>query len=187
LSAEWDIISEMKITIKKNNLREAVQFRHIKRHADKDHPYHKLTLMQQMNVDADKLAGEYIQTHQEESYHIVPILPNSGVQLNMPRGTVTYRLKKTVMQARPQREHQKYLCQKNNWTQNTFHMINWESHHQALNKHPKQRTILIKYVNDIAPVGRIVSKYDPKYPAGCPSCPEGNETQEHMMKFPCIK
>jgi hypothetical protein len=66
-------------------------------------------------------------------------------------------------------------------------MIDWESHRQAFNKHQKHRTILIKYANDIAPVGRIVSKYDPKYPAGCPSCSEENETQEHMMQCPCPK
>jgi hypothetical protein len=114
LSAEWNVISEMKQTIDKHNLRDTIQFRHIKGHADKDHPYHKLSLMQQMNIDADKLAGDYIHTHPDESYHMVPILPNSGIQLNMPGGTVTYQLKKTVMQARPQSEHQKYLCQHNN-------------------------------------------------------------------------
>jgi hypothetical protein len=46
---------------------------------------------------------------------------------------------------------------------------------------------MAKYLNDIAPVGRIVHKYDPKYPAGCPSCPKGIETQEHMLMCPCPK
>jgi hypothetical protein len=62
LSAEWDIISEVRTTIDNNEMWESIQFQHIKGHADRDHPYHKLTLMQQMNVDADKLADEYIQT-----------------------------------------------------------------------------------------------------------------------------
>jgi hypothetical protein len=66
-------------------------------------------------------------------------------------------------------------------------MIDWESHRQALNKFPSRRTILIKYLNNIAPVGKLVNRYDHKYPAGCPSCPEELETQEHMLQCPCIK
>jgi hypothetical protein len=43
-------------------------------------------------------------------------------------------------------------------------------------------------LNNIAPVGKIVvHKYDPKYPAGCPSCSEDNEMQEHMIRCPCEK
>jgi hypothetical protein len=49
-----------------------------------------------------------------------------------------------------------------------------------------QRTILIKYLNGIAPVGKVVNKYDPKYPTSCPSCQEAQETQDHMLRSPCI-
>jgi hypothetical protein len=31
-----------------------------------------------------------------------------------------------------------------------------------------------------------VNRYDPKYPARCPSCHEEQETQEHMLKCLCI-
>jgi hypothetical protein len=36
-------------------------------------------------------------------------------------------------------------------------------------------------------VGQLVNRYDPKYPAGCPSCTEESETQEHMLRCPCTK
>lgn len=60
LSAEWDLISEMRQTINTNKMWESIQFCHIKGHADRDQPYHKLSIMQQMNVDANKLTGESI-------------------------------------------------------------------------------------------------------------------------------
>jgi hypothetical protein len=187
LSAEWDIIAEMKATLAKEELGNNIQFTHIKGHADKDKSYHKLTTQQQLNVDADKLAGEYIQQHYNDEYGIVPLLPTSGAQLNMEEGTVTHQIKRTVMQARSKRDHKAYLCQKNAWTPTKFNTINWESHRQALNRIPKKRTILVKYLNNIAPVGKMVNKYDPKYTAGCPSCPAECETQEHMLQCPCVK
>jgi hypothetical protein len=186
LNAEWDVIAETTATIEADALWEKVTFRHIKGHADRNTAHHKLTVMQQLNVEADKLADEYIQQNQDLAYSIVPILPTSGVQLNMAGGTVTHRLKQTVMQARSQQEHKKYLCKKNAWTQEEFETIDWESHRQALNRHQPQRTILTKYLNNMVPVGQRVHTYDPKYPAGCPSCPEEQETQEHMLKCPCI-
>jgi hypothetical protein len=98
ISAEWDILSEIRTTLDHNMMRSSIQFQHIKGHADKDKPYTKLSLMQQLNVDADRLANEYIHQHQDDKYNIVPLLPTSGIQLNMEGGTVTYHLKKTVMQ-----------------------------------------------------------------------------------------
>jgi hypothetical protein len=96
-------------------------------------------------------------------------------------------LKRVVMQAQPKQDYQKYLCQKNNWTNQEFTTIDWESHRQALNKIPAKRTTLVKYLNIIAPVGRLVHRYDAKYPAGCPSCPAEIETQEHMLRCRCPK
>jgi Reverse transcriptase-like len=187
LKAEWDIIAEIRATIDEDRIWEAVHFRHIKGHADKTTPYQQLTHMQKLNVDADSLADEYIQQNRDIDYSIVPILPTSGAQLNMPGGTVTYRLKQTVMQARSQRDHQQYLCCKNNWTIEDFENIDWESHRQALNHYPTRRTILTKYLHNMAPVGKLVNRYDPKYPAGCPSCLTAQETHEHMLKCPCTK
>jgi hypothetical protein len=93
LSAEWNIIAEMKATLAKEELWNNIQFSHIKGHADKDKSYDKLTIQQQWNVDADKLAGAYIQQHYNDEYGIVPLLPTSGAQLNMEEGTVTHQIK----------------------------------------------------------------------------------------------
>jgi hypothetical protein len=138
-----------------------------------------------MNVDTDRLANEYIQHHQDGKYNIVPILPTSGIQLHMEGGTVTYQFKQTIMQARPKLNHQKYLCDKKQWKQVNFDSINWESHRRALNNLQARRTILIKYLNDITPVGKVVNMYDPKYPTNCPSCLEAVKTQDHMLQCPC--
>jgi hypothetical protein len=83
ISAEWDILSKIRTALNHNMMQTSIQSRHIKGHADNDQPYNKLTLMQQLNVNANRLANEYIQHHQNGEYNIVPILLTSGIQLHM--------------------------------------------------------------------------------------------------------
>jgi hypothetical protein len=66
ISAEWDILSEIRTALHHTMEQPSIQFRHIEGHADKDQPYDKLTLIQQLNVDADRLVNDYIQQHQDE-------------------------------------------------------------------------------------------------------------------------
>jgi len=57
---------------------------HIRGHQDKKTAYGQLPLPAQLNVDADKLAGDHMEAHPDKDYTVVPILPTSGVQLNLP-------------------------------------------------------------------------------------------------------
>jgi hypothetical protein len=59
-------------------------------------------------------------------------------------------------------------------------LIAWEPHRRAINRHLPNKTTMVKYLNNIAPVGKVVNRYDKKYPASCPSCEEEIETQDHL-------
>jgi hypothetical protein len=48
----------------------------------------------------------------------------------------------------------------------------------------KQKVTMVKYLNGITPVGKVVSRYDQKYSAKCPSCDEPVETQDHLHQCP---
>jgi len=81
---------------------------HIKGYQDKQTAYELLPLPAQMNVDADKLAGDYMAALPDKDYTVVPTLPNSGVQLHLPAGTITYNKTKEVSMARttePMKQH----------------------------------------------------------------------------------
>ena len=58
--SDWDVIAEIWSIIQAGSLADTQSFVHVKGHADKDKLYDQLTLRQQLNVDADKLAGGYI-------------------------------------------------------------------------------------------------------------------------------
>jgi hypothetical protein len=55
---------------------------------------------------------------------------------------------------------------------------------RALHSLFRQKSTLVKYLNDMLSVGKLVNTYDPKYPASCPSCPEILETRDHLWRCP---
>jgi hypothetical protein len=74
----------------------------------------------------------------------------------------------------------KYLCKKHEWNQSTVETIAWKPHRRAINRHVKKKVTIVKYLNGIIPVGKLVNRYDKKYSAQCPSCDELVETQDHL-------
>jgi hypothetical protein len=177
--AEWDILIEVWKT-KEQLSEKSITMNHIKGHADNQQSYNRLTLLQQLNVDADKLANEYIQDHPTKNYTKANIFPSSGIQFHLEKGTITNQLKRNMKEARRHAPHVKYLCKKNGWDEEKFDTIAWEQHRRAINRHIKQKVTMVKYLNGISPVGKVVSRYDKKYTAQCPSCDEPVETQDHL-------
>ena len=79
MESDWDVIVEIWNTISEGNLSDHLSFVHIKGHADKDKKHEELSLLQQLNVDADHLAGAYITMHWNDDFSKAPIYPTSGV------------------------------------------------------------------------------------------------------------
>jgi hypothetical protein len=92
------------------------------------------------------------------------MFPSNGVQLNLPTGTITHQIKQQVKETRLLDNQIKYLCKKNEWNQSTCETIAWEPHRRAINRRAKKKVTMVKYLNVITPVGKVVSKYNKKYP-----------------------
>jgi hypothetical protein len=77
------------------------------------------------------------------------------------------------------------LCSKeHDWDVETINSIDWDGHQHALHNLIKHKSTLVKYLNDILPIGKMVHQYDPKYPAHCPSCPAIIEDRNHFWTCP---
>jgi hypothetical protein len=113
------------------------------------------------------------------------MMPTNTAQLHINGETITHQLKRTIMAERAQTNHKKFLCNKHIWDETIFNDIAWEVHCRALNQLQQKKIILTKYVNGIAPVGKVVNRYDQKkYALNCPSCKEAIETQDHLLVCP---
>ena len=180
LDSEWDILIEIWSTNAAVDSDSRPIISHIKSHQDKEIPYAQLPLPAQLNVDADKLADAFIADNPDMDYSQVPLLPTSGIQLNLYKGTVTHNLKREIPRARTRPILEDYLMDKFDWTPEQYKSIDLECLRRALNRLQKHRTIFIKHLNDIIPIGKRVHRCDPKYPESCPSCPEPVETAQHL-------
>ena len=185
VAAEWDLLMEIWTTNHQHAPDKRPTFSHIKGHQDKHKPYAALSLRAQLNCDADELAEQFIQQNPDLEYSVVPLLPTSDIQLHLPMGTVTHHLKMEIHQARNTQPLAEHLQQKFNWSPETFDSVDWESNRIARNRLKKNHVTLIKHLNDVVPVGKRVRRYDPKYPAACPSCSEPIETAQHLHLCPC--
>jgi hypothetical protein len=183
LDSEWDILAEIRASM--IELQDACpKLRWIKGHQDDHTPYEELSLKAQLNCQADELADEYLSTLPDMTFDSVPMLPTSGCQLQLPKGTITCNTKHEVKLARTAPLLKKRLCHKHAWTQEIFEDIDWTSHSRALNYHHKHRVTMVKYLNDHLPLGKRVHLYNPKYPQECPSCPAALEDSDHFWRCP---
>jgi hypothetical protein len=84
LDAEWDLLVEIQ-----EALRElpGVDLTYVKGHQDDKKANDRLPLMAQLNVDADRLAGEYNREHGNQQRPFALMTPNAGALLLTDDGT----------------------------------------------------------------------------------------------------
>jgi hypothetical protein len=186
LVSDWDVVAENWTALRSLGEDCEPRFHHVYGHQDDKHDYDDLTLEAQLNVDADQLAEEFLQLHLDDvDYCMVPPLPTSGIQLNLKQGTVTHHLKRDIRLARTTEPLEEYLCNKNEWDQPVFESVDWQAHGKALTRQKKHKVTFVKYLHGLLPVGRMVNRYDKKYPKDCPSCETTQEeTCDHLHKCP---
>ena len=182
LASEWDVIIEIWYTLQDLQTVASPSMSHIKGHQDRQCPYDKLTLSAQLNVDADSLADSFLADFPELDYSKATISPHTHVQLHSRQGTITHKTKRTLRDLRTTPLLVARLQKKYDWSDSTFNDVNWEAGRQATNRLRSKKTTLIKHLNNISPVGALVSLYDPKYSAECPSCDHPNETRQHLYQ-----
>jgi len=184
MESEWDVLAEIKATLEALTPPSQPTFDHIKGHQDRTCPMEELTLQARLNCRADKLAERHFQQFPMMDQSMVPLLPTAGCQLHLAQGTTTHDIKRELSLARAVPPMKAKMCHKNAWSEDEFDRIDWVSHGRALHRLNHHKTTLVKYLNDILPVGKVVHRYDPKYPPSCPSCPAALEDREHLWTCP---
>ena len=186
MESEWDVLAEIKATLEALAPASQPTFDHIKGHQDRTCPTEDLPLQAQLNCKADKLAERFFQQSPMMDHSVVPLLPTAGCQLHLAHGTTTHDIKRELSLARTVPPMKAKLCHKHAWSEDEFDMIDWVSHGRALNRLNSHKSTLVKYLNDILPVGKMVHSYDLKYPLSCPSCPAAIEDRDHLWTCPAI-
>ncbi|KAI2503536.1 hypothetical protein MHU86_10918 [Fragilaria crotonensis] len=177
LSPEWDLIVNIRRLLCEM---PGLSLEHVRGHQDRRGTYQRLSLLAQLNVDADDLAN----TFQREYGAIRPLAlltEEAGVHLITPKGTVTTKYKTAIRHQATYGPLLAHLQARNGWNASTTERINWKAHAACLHKRIKRRDHYIKLVQEILPTNHRQHRRDPSR-RGCPVCPCGDEDWDHILR-----
>jgi hypothetical protein len=136
-------------------------------------------LLAQLNVEADKYAGEYRSLH--GSYRrIIPLSPTRPVALDIGGKTIHRGFKQAIRGTHLLEEMQLRY----DWADGVIETIDWDVHRQATKANSTRRTHYVKLCHDILPTGKVVCRYGQGLPDYCPLCRSPNEDFHHILQCP---
>jgi hypothetical protein len=127
LRAEWDI--ESVILDVHRRIGWKFEFKHVNSHQDDSIPLRDLPLDVQLNVEADRLATDYLETSQSAGR--ASLFPTAKCQLLIDDETVSRKLPLAIRFQAGKGPLLEYIMNRNSWSQETLQSINWPAHGSA--------------------------------------------------------
>ena len=156
------------------------ELRHVFGHQDKDcKDFSKLPWEAQLNIRADFLA-----TRERFKYSNDPVLhfPMAGPLLRIGRIVVTSRLRASLTEAAEKQEMTEYIRGKYKWNKETFDLVAWKIHGQALSKvNVNLHKIIVRMIYGWLPTGKRLHRQDENEDHRCPLCKQVQEDNLHMF------
>ena len=177
LDPEWDLLVEIQDALQEM---PGVNLTYVKGHQDDRAPYERLSLMAQLNVDADRLAAKYHNAHGARRPFVL-MAPHTGAMLVTDDGTLTSKFQEELRYRSTGPGLEDYLRSKNSWSQSTFEAVNWVAHGKAMRARKMRRVHLTKYLHEALPTYHKLNKMDggKRTCIGCGTC---DETSDHILR-----
>jgi hypothetical protein len=174
---EWDIIRGIQALLQEM---PGIQLQHVKGHQDRGTLYRHLSLLAQLNVDADAQASRY----QRDFGSFMPdvlLTDWTGVHLDFPTGTVTAHYEAALRYQATAPALYDHMREQYSWTSQTMAAINWKAHGKALQQHLNRKTHLVKMVHGLLPTNWKCHRFD-SLRNKCPSCQHCVERWQHILQ-----
>jgi len=181
LDPDWDVVNEVRWNLRKSGITGG-RLEHIKGHQDQETEYSELPLSAQLNIDADRLAGEFRESMDHPETHVY-MFPHACAHLHLREGTCTAQIPQLLRRAATEQQLLDYLCQRYGWSTAVCNSIDWEAHHQAIKRNNKRRIQITKLlIYDLVPTNKVVYRDDPRR-QGCPGCSTcQQEDRDHVLQ-----
>jgi hypothetical protein len=176
LCPEWDVLIEIQAALREL---PRVQLQYVAGHQDKKEAYNTLSLLEHLNVDADRIAVEYHELHHPHMPYVL-LSPNTRAYLLFQDGTVTSKYDDSISLQATTPPLKSYLARKYTWNESAVDRINWIAHGQALKRNKHRRSHMVKFAHDILPTTSMRNKYD-EGNRKCPLCSDPNEHCDHIL------
>ena len=181
LTSEWDLLIEIQEGMR---MLPRVSIIHVKGHQDDKHPYDRLPLLAQLNVDADKQAGRY-QNQYGTPRPFVLLSTRSGAHLVHDTGTITGKYEDTIRLLATGPALKAKIQAKYAWSDHTMRTVNWHAHGRVFRSRKSSMVHTSKLVHDCLPTHALLNKFDFGH-RKCPACEHPEETRDHILRCPHI-
>jgi hypothetical protein len=177
LKSEFDVTEQIYRTTESYGI--IASYKWVKGHQDKNTAYMDLNLEAQLNVDADKFAGDY-QLDQGKFRPMVFLLPSCDAMLSIRGISITSNYRKQLIRAYVEPEYIQYLQYKFQWSNEIIETISWKCLSLAIQR--INRDVLItKICNDLLPTAETLCKMKYQHHDTCILC-NNHETRDHMIR-----
>ena len=164
----------------------------IKAHQDDgDTPSEDLSPAANINIDVDKLAGDYQDIVQGTGPELSPHYGPEQVSIFLLGKKITHDIRKTVENYYNGKQTRCYIIKKFNWTGRTFNLVDWNALEGAMNAYPssqltnitkfayrwqncRAQTLQFDTASELSPINH--KKYL------CPMCGTELETSDHVLQ-----
>ena len=182
-AAEHDVIFEIRSMIDAAGV--GIKAKHVKGHQDSDKQYEELPFPARMNVDCDKLAGDFLRNPPPgwEPRCSAPIM--NQVALSIDGITMTSNIASGIRRKIHGDRLKQYIIKKEQrqdpgWSEFDFDSIDWESMRIALKREkPGRVRRILKFQHHWLPTAERM--YGSTASKQCPACKD-EENQQHLLR-----
>jgi hypothetical protein len=177
--SDWDIVESIVQTVRAPHIR--ITLEHVRGHQDDTTQAEELDLLTQLNVEADKYAGDF-RFRRGEYRPIILLMATRSVSLDIDGKTVHRNFKTTVREAIHGTALLKEMQVRYNWPDGTLELIDWEAHRQSTQAQSQRRNHFVKLCHELLPTGHLVCTYGTGLPDYWPLCKTPKEDFHHVLK-----
>jgi hypothetical protein len=162
-----------------------VQYEHVHGHQDDVIPFENLSLMEQLNVVADRDAKEVLFETVEHQQFITPDWPYEGVRIYVGGEKVTSLIKTTLYNSWGRKIAKEIMVSRGMVTEKDFDLIAFVVMREVMLAFPQMvRVWICKLVSDFAGMNHLLLHWQEDASNTCPCCGQMNETMHHVTTCP---
>jgi hypothetical protein len=144
--SDWDIVESIVQIVRASHIH--ITLEHVRGHQDDTTPTEELDLLVQLNIEADKYAGDF-RIRRGEYRPIIPLMPTRSVSLDIDGKTVHRNFKTTIRDAIHGTALLEEMQVRYSWPDGTLELIDWEAHRQSTQAQSHRRTHFVKLCHEL--------------------------------------
>jgi hypothetical protein len=179
MDSDYDLVDEVVHAVRRAQI--VAEFHHVLGHQDDNTAFADLGLLSQLNVEADRLAGVFRQSHPCARPY-VPRLSHNTAQLHLSGQTITRHYRSAISYQKTAPILESYMRKKFSWDPAILTSVDWRAFRRARNRMQSRQVQICKLGFDQLPTASIVSRWDSTTPSTCPRCHQAEETSDHLLR-----